>query len=124
MFKQPAERKVAPMWRTRRRLRQLEAEIATARADRADLRLRLEQFEMIAAAAGAEQYPVPTAPLPPGLITAAADGRSHDVPVRLDVAGTEVIAVVGGDGDPREWWTAIWGLAGPDEAAAPRKAPA
>ena len=113
------------MWRTRRRIRQLEAEIATARADRADLRWRLEQFEMIAAAAGAEQLPVPAAPLPPGLVTAAADARSHDdVPVRLDVAGSEVIAVVGGDGDPREWWTAIWAVAGPDEAAAPREAPA
>jgi hypothetical protein len=30
--------------------------------------------------------------------------------VRLDVGGAEVIAVIGGAGDPREWWTAIWEL--------------
>jgi hypothetical protein len=103
------------MWRTWRRLRQLEAEIARARNDGADLRMRLAQIESIAAAAGAAQPPVPSAPMPPTLVAAAADARLRDVPVRLDVAGAEVIAIVSGDGDPREWWTAIWGMAGPDD---------
>ncbi len=112
------------MWRRWRRLRQLEAELARAGADQADLRRRVEQFELIAAAAGAAQQPVPLAPMPPSLVAAAADARSRDVPVRLSVAGTEVIAVVSGDGDPRQWWTAIWGLTGPGDAAKTDEAPA
>ena len=101
------------MWRRRRRLQRLEAEIAKASADRTDLRHRLEQFEMIAAAAGAAQrYPVPSEPLPPSLVAAASDPRAEDIAVRLDIGAAEVIAVVGGGGDPREWWTAIWRAAG------------
>ena len=93
------------VWGVRRRLRQLEGELAEARTAQAELRQRLEYFEMIAAAAGAPARPsVPSAPLPPSLLAAARELRREDVPVRLDVAGTEVIAVVGGEGDPHEWW--------------------
>lgn len=67
---------------------------------------------MIAAAAGAA---MPDAPVPPALVVAAGERRSSDVPVRLDVADSEVFAVVGGPGDPREWWTAIWQVAGRSE---------
>ena len=33
--------------------------------------------------------------------------------VRLRVEDAEVVAVIGGEGDPREWWAAIRELAGP-----------
>jgi hypothetical protein len=140
------------MWRRGRRLQQLETEIAQGKAERAELRRRLDWFEAIAAAAGAAAPPdpqstaplntgmptatpprpgqastVPLAPLPANLLAAARDLRGHDVPVRLEVAGAEVIAIVGGPGDPREWWTAIWQAAGPDagpETAEPEEAPA
>jgi hypothetical protein len=126
------------MWRRRRRIQQLEIEVEQGKAERAELRRRLDWFEAIAAATGAappgtgpqgtelpntglpstpppmpEQQTTMPAP-PPNLLAAARDLRGHDVPVRLDVAGAEVIAVVGGPGDPREWWTAIWQTAGPD----------
>jgi hypothetical protein len=102
------------VWRVRRRIRRLETEVAEARADRAAMRQRLKQFEMVAAAAGAGPgSTVPSAPMPPPLVAAARDLRQQDVPVRLDVEGIEVVAVVGGEGDPREWWAAIWQLAGP-----------
>ena len=114
------------MWRRRRRLRRLEAEIAAGRAERAELRRRLAQFESIAAAAGASAGAdpaiqpwqggrAPAAPLPATLLAAARDVRSQDVPVRLEVAGAEVVAVVGGPGDPREWWSAVWKFAGPQD---------
>ena len=135
------------MWQRRRRLQELEAEITQARAERAELRRRLDWFETIAAAAGAavpgtefpsiavprttpagtelpksgQQDTRPLAPLPPNLLAAAHDLRGHDIPVRLEVAGAEVIAVVGGPGDPREWWKAIWQTAGP-ETAGPEEA--
>ncbi|HUC22635.1 MAG TPA: hypothetical protein VMA73_08005 [Streptosporangiaceae bacterium] len=146
------------MWRRRRRLQQLETEVAQGRAERAELRRRLDWFETIAAAAGAvapgtdpegtvlsssranatpsiatpsspipsraaQQSTAPSASLPPRLLAAARDLRGHDVPVRLEVAGAEVIAVVGGPGDPEEWWRAIWQTAGPDTADA-EEAPA
>ena len=124
------------MWQRRRRLQQLEIEIAQGKAERAELRSRLDWFETIAAAAGAAPpgtesqgtgllSTAPTAPL--NLLAAARDLRGGDVPVRLDVAGAEVIAVVGGPGDPREWWTAIWQTAGPGagpESNDPEEAPA
>jgi hypothetical protein len=94
----------------RRRLRRLEGEIAEARADSAALRDRLDVFESIAAAAGAAVGPVPAAPMPPELLAAARELHDEDIPVRLNVLGTEVIAVIGGPGDPREWWTVIWQL--------------
>lgn len=100
------------MWRLRRRVRRLEGELAEARASQAELRRRLEFFEMIAAATGAAARPVPSAPMPPPLMAAARELHRQDVPVRLDIAGAEVIAVIGGEGDPREWWTAIWELTG------------
>ena len=110
------------MWRRGRRLQQLETEVAAGRADRAELRRRLDMFEQIAASAGAaaqdrwQSAAVPAAPMPPTLAAAGRDLRADDVPVRLDVAGNDVVAVVGGEGDPREWWTAIWELAGPQAA--------
>ena len=104
------------MWRTRHRLQQLERELATARSERAELRRRLDWFEAIAAAAGASQHDAPMASLPPSLIAAASGPRLHDTAVHLDVAGTEIIAVLGGAGDPREWWTAIRRFAGADGA--------
>jgi hypothetical protein len=139
------------MWRRRRRIQQLEIEIEQGKAERAELRSRLDWFEAIAAAAGAappgtgpqgkglpstgqpstappgpgQQKTVPAPP--PNLLAAARDLRGHDVPVRLDVAGAEVIAVVGGPGDPREWWTAIWQTAGQNagpETAHHKEAPA
>jgi plasmid stabilization system protein ParE len=102
------------VWQGKRRLRQLEDEVADARAEQASLRRRLELFEMIARAAGA---PVtgepPAAPMPPGLVAAAREVRAADLPVRLDVGGADVVAVIGGAGDPREWWNAIWQLTHP-----------
>ena len=114
------------MWRRRNRLQRLEGEIAAGKAERAELRRRLELFETLAAAAGADvsgqltrgpwhSGPVPSAPMPPALLAASRDLRSRDVPVKLNLGGAEVVAVVGGAGDPREWWTAMWQLAGPGE---------
>jgi hypothetical protein len=113
--------------RRRRRLQHLESEIARANAERAELRRRLEAFEAIAAAAGAatavadgarfapwQLGPMPATPMPPVLAAAARELRSHDAAVRLDVAGADVVAVVGGAGDPRDWWTAIWQFTGPE----------
>jgi hypothetical protein len=105
------------VWRKRRGRRRLADEVAEARAEQAELRRRLEAFEMIAAAAGAAVRAAPEAPVPAALVAAAAERRTQDVPVRLDVAGSEVFAVVGGAGDPREWWTAIWQVAGHTEQA-------
>lgn len=108
------------MWRERRRLRirRLESAVEEARASQAELIRRLELFEKIAATAGVElSERQQTADVPEPLKAAARDPRP-DAPVRLDVAGRELIAVVGGEGgDPREWWTAIQHL-----AARPRSA--
>jgi hypothetical protein len=102
------------VWLMRHRLRQLEDELARAKADQAELRWRLERFEKIAAAAGADVgTPAPPAPMPPSLLAAARELHRREAPVRLDVAGTEVIAVIGGAGDPREWWAAIVRLTDP-----------
>jgi hypothetical protein len=100
------------VWPWRRGFRRLADEIAEARVEQAELRRRLEAFEMIAAAAGAGLPAAPDAPVPPALVAAAGERRSADVSVRLNVAGHEVFAVVDGGGDPLEWWTAIWDLAG------------
>jgi hypothetical protein len=110
-------RRRCAVWRKRRGLRHLANELAEARVEQAELRRRLEAFETIAAAAGAALPAVPDAPLPPVLVAAAGEQRSADVAVRLEVKGGEVFAVVGGPGDPREWWTAIWDLAGRTEQA-------
>jgi len=110
------------VWRTRHRLRRLETELAAGQVERAELRQRLEWFETIAAAAGTAPpsavptSTVPTTPMPPNLIAAARDSRTQDVAVRLEVAGTEVIAVIGEAGDPHEWWTAIRSITGTDAA--------
>jgi hypothetical protein len=105
------------MWRGRRRLRRLESEMLAANADRAELRQRLDLFEKIAEAAGAAIDSVPSSPMPPELVAAAREEHAGEFPVRLDVAGSQVIAVIGGTGDPREWWTAIWSLAGQERAS-------
>jgi hypothetical protein len=116
------------MWRRRRRLQQLETAVSEGKAERAELRQRLDWFEEIAAAAGAaptagRRNTLPSAPLPSSLLAAAGDLRGHDVAVQLEVAGASVVAVVGGPGDPREWWTAIWQAARPEPADA-EEAPA
>jgi hypothetical protein len=105
------------VWRKRRGFRRLADDLAEAKAEQAELRRRIEAFEMIAAAAGARVPDAPDAPVPPVLVAAAGERRSSDVPVRLDVADSEVFAVVGGPGDPREWWTAIWQLVGRNKQA-------
>jgi hypothetical protein len=105
------------MWWERRRLQRLEDELVSARADQASLQRRLEAFEVIAAAAGGAPDSVPVGPMPPGLVAAARELHSKDLPVRVDVAGGDVIAVIGGSGDPREWWNAIWQIAGEHEAS-------
>jgi len=105
----------------RRRVRRLEDEIAVARAERSELKRRLEFFERIAEAAGAE-VPAPVSSsrwaqsvaatqMPTSLVAAARVRTPRDVPIRLHVDGTQIIAVVNGPGDPREWWSAIWQLA-------------
>ena len=108
------------MWKERRsqRIRRLEHEVAQARAGQAELERRVELFEKIAAAAGVEvddpvpADPVPADPVPPSLLAAARDPRGGGAPVRLQVDGRELIAVVdGGGGDPHEWWSAIRRLA-------------
>ncbi len=102
------------VWRMMRRLRWLEDELARSRAEQAELRQRLQRFEMIAAAAGAAAG-APAPPVPPTLLAAARELRDRDVPVRLRLEDSEVIAVIGGEGDPRRWWAAIRELAGPAE---------
>lgn len=108
------------MWWERRRLQRLEGEVASARAERQELQRRLEVFEAIAHAAGAALPEptwwgevVPKAPMPAGLLAASAGYASPDSPVRLEVEGTEVIAIIGGPGDAREWWSAVWHLTAP-----------
>jgi hypothetical protein len=115
------------VWRERRRhrIRQLEDAVAEAKVSQAELRQRLELFEQIAATAGIELGErQKAADVPEPLVAAARDPR-QDAPVRLEVAGREFIAVVGGEGgDPREWWTAIQHLASLPRSAAsqPRNA--
>ena len=103
------------MWRQKRsqRIQRLENEVAEGKAERAELRRRLELFEKIAAAAGVDvDDTAVTEPVPPSLLAAAQDPRRQGAPVRVDVDGRELIAVVDGEGgDPHEWWTAIQRLA-------------
>jgi hypothetical protein len=95
-------------------MQRLEDAVAEAKASQAELMRRVQMFEEIAAAAGAElsdqaengRQP-PAADVPRPLMAAAQDPR-QDAPVHIDVAGREFIAVVGGEGgDPHEWWAAI-----------------
>jgi hypothetical protein len=106
------------VWQARRRLRQLEQEVAESRAAQAVLQQRVEMFERIAAAAGvsirdaAPGQAAPAAsssqPVPPTLLAAAAEPGRDGSPVRLAVEGSDVIAVIGDEGgDPREWWAVI-----------------
>jgi hypothetical protein len=112
------------LWWERRRLRRLEGELASAKADQLELRQRLEVFEAIASAAGAALPEtswwgriVPAAPMPASLRAAANNYASPDSTLRLDVDGTDVIAIIGGPGDPREWWSAVWSLTVPGAAS-------
>jgi hypothetical protein len=105
------------MW-GRRRIRQLEVNVAEAWAGQQELRRRLEIFEQIAAAAGSElpeeqwwQATVPAQPPPTALLAAARDQAPRASAVRLDAAGTDVIAIIGGPGDPEQWWSAVWKVA-------------
>jgi hypothetical protein len=96
-------------------MQRLEDAVAEAKASQAELVQRIELFEKIAAAAGVElserESRRSATDVPRPLLTAAQDPR-EDAPVRVEVAGREFIAVVGGEGgDPREWWTAIQRLA-------------
>jgi hypothetical protein len=105
------------VWQARRRLRQLEQEVAQARAAQAVLQQRVDMFERIAAAAGVsirDAGPIPPAPqgsaqpVPPTLLAAATESAQLGSPVRLAVEGSDVIAVIGDEGgDPREWWAVI-----------------
>jgi hypothetical protein len=111
------------MW-GQRRLRRLETELAGAKADQLDLRRRLETFEAIASAAGAALPDtgwwgtvVPDAPMPASLVAAAGEPGESNSAVRLQIDGSDVIAVIGGPGDPREWWSAMWHLAGSGAAS-------
>jgi hypothetical protein len=117
------------VWQGRRRLAQLEKEVAQARAERAELQRRMDMFEQIAAAAGASLDEEQTAiaagdgsvasdvsaalpAVPATLLAAAKERRQQGAPVRLAVGGRDVIAVIGDEGgDPREWWTAIRSVA-------------
>jgi len=101
------------VWRRRRSVRRLADELAEARAEQAELRRRMAAFEMIAAAAAQSDL---SPPMPPALLAAARELRATEVPVRLDVAGADVVAVIGGAGDPQQWWAAIRRLAAPDLA--------
>ncbi len=90
------------MWGARRRLSRLDDETATAGAGQAEVTAHL-------AVTGSA---VPAAPMPRELLAAAHDAGNAMFPVRLQLAGASVVAVVCGEGDPREWWTAIWQFAG------------
>jgi hypothetical protein len=92
-------------------VQRLAAELAEARAEHAELQRRMTAFEMIAAAAAPPDL---ATPVPPVLAAAALELRATEVPVRLDVAGADVVAVVGGGGDPRQWWAEICRLAAPE----------
>jgi hypothetical protein len=112
------------LWRGRRRIRRLEDEITASRAEQAELRRRLEVFEMIAGAAGAalpepqwHRTHSPTSKMPASLAAAAGTLSSDEAPITLEVGGTEVIAVIGGPGDPHEWWSAVCQVAGQPEDA-------
>jgi hypothetical protein len=109
------------VWQGKRRMTELENEVAQARAAQAALQQRVNLFERIAAAAGASLSEAPPGaaepqaggslgePLPATLLAAATRGQAAGAPVRLEVGGQDVIAVIGDDegGDPREWWNAI-----------------
>lgn len=103
----------AIVWQQRKRLAWLEKEAAEARAAQADLQRRLEAFEKIAAAAGADLTGTrPEPPVPASLLAAALEPGRNGSPVRLAVDGEDVIAVIGDEGgNPGEWWAAIHQLA-------------
>ena len=101
------------MW-GRRRIRQLEVEVAEAWAGQHDLRRRLELFERIAAAAGAGlgeadwwADAVTDEPPPPALVAAAGASGPRPGAVCLDAAGCDMIAVADQPGNAFDWWAAI-----------------
>jgi hypothetical protein len=50
--------------------------------------------------------------MPASLAAAARTLSPDEAPILLDVGGTEVIAVICGPGDPRQWWSAVCEVAG------------
>lgn len=50
--------------------------------------------------------------MPASLAAAARTLSPDEAPILLDVGGTEIIAVISGPGDPREWWSAVCEVAG------------
>jgi hypothetical protein len=110
----------------RRRIRRLEFEVAEAWASQDELRRRLELFERIAAAAGADLARDPwwreaciPEPVPPTLVAAARDAGPRPRAVCLSAAGTDVIAVADEPGDAADWWAAVSCVAAQDDEAGP-----
>jgi len=74
---------------------------------------------------GGTKLSVPSAPMPKELLAAARGVGDHgDSPVRFELAGATVIVVAGSEGDPREWWMAIWRIAGPGTRGSGGRGPA
>ncbi len=59
----------------------------------------------------------PANPMPASLAAAARTLSQDESPIMLDVGGAKVIAVIGGPGDPGEWWSAVCAVAGQPEGA-------
>ena len=99
------------MWRLGRKKDTKAERIARLEAGRAEDRRMLDALTAVARAAGAEvesaaDDAVPG--VPAGLIAATRSPRPGGEPVMLTSRdGQQVIAVVTGDGDPRQWWNAI-----------------
>src|SRR5260370_17687389 len=78
------------VWKDRhnQRMRRLENEVAEAKAGQAELQRRVELFEKIAAAAGAElDHPAAMDSVPPSLLAAAPERRRNSAPARLQADG-------------------------------------
>ncbi len=95
------------MWGDRNRVARLEQEVRLAAAERAALQRDLAFFKQIAEAVGLEMAgTAAVAPVPAGIVAAAARPAPAGTPVHLEIDGQEVVAVIGG-GDPAELWPAI-----------------
>ncbi len=57
---------------------------------------------------------VPAGPMPRELIVAARQAGETEFSVVLDLVGATAAVIISGEGDPREWWTAVWTIAGPE----------
>ena len=106
------------MWGANRRIRRLEVELALTAIGRAEVARQATLADTIVPVR--EPGPaVPSVPMPVKLVAAAHDGRDEDFSLHLELNGASVVAVISGEGDPRQWWTAIWQLAGPEASAPP-----